>query len=112
MYNYQIIIEYDGTKFVGWQYQKNGLSIQEVIQKKLTKLLKQKIILVGAGRTDSGVHALGQSANFTINKKIDNTRLFLNSINFFLKKYSIVILDIKKKNLNFHSRFNAKERVL
>ena len=83
MYNYQIIIEYDGTKFVGWQYQKNGLSIQEVIQKKLTKLLKQKIILVGAGRTDSGVHALGQSANFTINKKIDNTRLFLNSINFF-----------------------------
>ena len=101
MYNYQIIIEYDGTKFVGWQYQKNGLSIQEVIQKKLTKLLKQKIILVGAGRTDSGVHALGQSANFTINKKIDNTRLFLNSINFFLKKYSIVILDIKKKNLNF-----------
>ena len=111
MYNYQIIIEYDGTKFVGWQYQKNGLSIQEVIQKKLTKLLKQKIILVGAGRTDSGVHALGQSANFTINKKIDNTRLFLNSINFFLKKYSIVILDIKKKNLNFHSRFNAKERV-
>ena len=111
MYNYQIIIEYDGTKFVGWQYQKNGLSIQEVIQKKLTKLLKQKIILVGAGRTDSGVHALGQSANFTINKKIDNTRLFLNSINFFLKKYSIVILDIKRENLNFHSRFNAKERV-
>ena len=47
---------------------KNGLSIQEVIQKKLTKLLKQKIILVGAGRTDPGVHALGQSANFTINK--------------------------------------------
>ena len=110
-YNYQIIIEYDGTKFVGWQYQKNGLSIQEVIQKKLTKLLKQKVKLVGAGRTDSGVHALGQSANFVIDKKIDNIRLFLSSINFFLKKYSIVILDIKKKNLNFHSRFNAKERV-
>ena len=73
-YNYQIIIEYDGTKFVGWQYQKNGLSIQEVIQKKLTKLLKQKVKLVGAGRTDSGVHALGQSANFVIDKKIDNIR--------------------------------------
>ena len=86
MYNYQIIIEYDGPKFVGWQYQKNGLSIQEVIQKKLTKLLKQKIILVGAGRTDSGVHALGQSANFYFHTKINDYKKFLSSVNFFLKK--------------------------
>ena len=61
---YQIIIEYDGTNFVGWQTQKNGLSVQETIQKALKKILKQKIILYGSGRTDSGVHALSQSAHF------------------------------------------------
>ena len=90
-YNYQIIIEYDGTKFVGWQYQKNGLSIQEILEKKLKKIFKTKIKIIGAGRTDAGVHALGQSANFLINKKISNLRQTQNSINFFGKSYQIVI---------------------
>ena len=110
-YNYQITIEYDGTKYVGWQFQKNGLSIQEVLEKKLKKLLKKNIKIIGAGRTDSGVHAMGQSANFFIDKKIENTKSFLNSINFFLNKHSISVMNIKKKNLNFHSRHSAKERV-
>jgi len=110
-YNYQITIEYDGTKYVGWQFQKNGLSIQEVLEKKLKKLLKKNIKIIGAGRTDSGVHAMGQSANFFIDKKIENTKSFLNSINFFLNKHSISVINIKKKNLNFHSRHSAKERV-
>ncbi len=110
-HNYQIIIEYDGTNFVGWQYQKNGISIQEVLEKKIQKLLKQNIKIIGAGRTDAGVHAFGQSANFLINKKIENCKVFLNSINFFLNKYAISVIDIKKKRLNFHSRHNAKERV-
>ncbi len=68
-YNYQIIIEYDGSRFVGWQRQKNGISIQEVLEKKLTKLLKKKIQIHGAGRTDAGVHATAQSANFLYEKK-------------------------------------------
>jgi len=110
-YNYQITIEYDGTKYVGWQFQKNGLSIQEVLEKKLKKLFKKNIKIIGAGRTDSGVHAMGQSANFFIDKKIENTKSFLNSINFFLNKHSISVINIKKKNLNFHSRHSAKERV-
>ena len=63
-YNYQILIEYDGLNFVGWQFQKNGISIQETIEKKLKKILKKKIRIIGAGRTDKGVHALEQSANF------------------------------------------------
>ena len=109
-YNYQIIIEYDGTQFVGWQYQKNGLSIQEILEKKLKKVFKKKIKIIGAGRTDAGVHALGQSANFLINKKISNLRQTQNSINFFLNKFSIAVIDIKKKRLNFHSRYSAKER--
>tara|TARA_X000001036_G_scaffold406432_1_gene415140 strand:+ start:375 stop:1118 length:744 start_codon:yes stop_codon:yes gene_type:complete len=110
-HNYQIIIEYDGTKFVGWQYQKNGISVQEILEKKLKKVLKQKVKIIGAGRTDAGVHAFKQSANFNINKKIQNFKIFLNSINFFLNDYSISIIDIKKKKLNFHSRYSAKERI-
>jgi len=111
MFNYLVKIEYDGTNFVGWQSQKNGISVQEKIEKVLKKIFKTKIRIVGAGRTDKGVHAFGQCANFTTKKKIDDTRKFLNSINFFLKDNLISILDVKKKGLNFHCRFDAKERV-
>lgn len=86
MYNYQLLIEYDGTNFVGWQIQRNGPSIQGSIQSALKKYFKKKILINGAGRTDSGVHALKQSANFHINDKIINKVKFINSINFFLKK--------------------------
>ena len=96
-YNYQIIIEYDGSKFVGWQYQKNGTSIQEVLEKKLKKIFKKKVKVIGAGRTDAGVHAKGQSAHFLVEKKIENSRSFLNSINFFLKDYPISIIEVNRK---------------
>jgi len=111
MFNYLIKIEYDGTEFVGWQFQKNGISVQEKIEKTLKKIFKSKIKIMGAGRTDKGVHANGQCANFIIKNKIGDTRKLLNSINFFLKNNLISILDIKKKKLNFHSRFDAKERI-
>ena len=111
MKNYLIIIEYDGTDFVGWQSQKNGISIQKEIEKALGKILKFKIKLIGAGRTDKGVHAYGQCANFKINEKIQDKNKFLNSINFFLQKKKISILDIKKKDNNFNSRYSAKERI-
>ena len=97
---YQIIIEYDGTNFVGWQTQKNGLSVQETIQKALKKILKQKIILYGSGRTDSGVHALSQSAHFSSKTRIDNKFDFINSVNFFLQK---------KKNIYFRSKTKKKQ---
>ena len=85
MINYQIIVEYIGTNFVGWQIQKNGTSVQSTIQKALAKLLKKKIKIIGSGRTDAGVHAKGQSANFKVDKEIKNKYKFLNSINFSLK---------------------------
>ena len=110
MFTYQIIIEYDGTNFVGWQKQKNGPSVQQMIEKNLSKLLKQKIIVFGSGRTDSGVHAIGQSAHFVSKSNIKNKHLFLNSINFFLQKKKISILEIIKKKLQFHARFSAKKR--
>ena len=110
MFNYLLKIEYDGTNFVGWQSQKNGKSIQNSIEKALKKVLKTEVRLIGSGRTDKGVHALSQFANFKSKKKINDGKTFLNSINFFLKKNYISILDIKNKNRNFHARFSAKLR--
>ena len=110
MFNYQIKIEYDGSKFVGWQFQKNGISIQEKIEKALKKIFKKKIKINGAGRTDKGVHAYGQFANFFVDNKIADKKKFLNTINFFLVKSLISIIAVKEKNKEFHSRFNAKLR--
>ena len=111
MNRYQILIEYIGTNFVGWQIQPEGKSIQKLIQIKLSKLLEEKISLVGSGRTDSGVHALEQSAHFNCKKKINNLNKFLKSINYFVNHKGISILNIKKRNLNFHARFSAKHRI-
>ena len=111
MYIYQIIIEYDGTNYVGWQKQKNGKSIQETIEKVLKKIFKQKINLQGSGRTDAGVHALRQSAHFEILNSIKDKLKILKTLNFFLNKKKITIINLVKKTKNFHSRFNAKKRI-
>jgi len=107
---YQILIEYEGTNFVGWQIQKNGLSIQEVVQKSLKKLIKKNITIFGSGRTDAGVHAIEQSAHFKTDYQIKNKINFIKSLNFFLSKYDVSILDIKKKPEQFHARHSAKTR--
>ena len=111
MYRYQILIEYVGTNFIGWQTQPRGRSIQKIIQSKLSKLLKEKVSLIGSGRTDSGVHAIEQSAHFDSKKKIQNLNRFLKSLNHFLNNMSISIINIKKKNIKFHARFSAKQRI-
>ena len=111
MNRYQILIEYVGTQFVGWQIQKKGASVQKTIQSTLSKLLKQKIILYGSGRTDSGVHSLEQSAHFDVKNNIQNIDKIIKSLNFFLNKKMISIINIKKKNTNFHARHSAKERI-
>ena len=87
MHRYQILIEYVGTHFIGWQIQLKGQSVQKLIQDKISKLLKEKINLVGSGRTDSGVHAIEQSAHFECKKKIENLSKFLQSTNYFLNNY-------------------------
>ena len=110
MINYLLKIEYDGTNFVGWQSQKNGKSIQDSVEKALRKVFKTQIRVIGSGRTDKGVHALSQYANFKSKIKINEKKNFLNSINFFLRKKLISILDIKNKKNDFHARFSAKLR--
>ena len=84
MYRYQILVEYASLpKFVGWQKQSKGKSIQKEIEKILTKLLKQKTIIYAAGRTDKSVAALGQSAHFDTKLKIKKINKFIKSLNFF-----------------------------
>ena len=111
MHRYQVLIEYVGTDFIGWQIQSKGQSVQKLIQNKISKLLKEKVKLVGAGRLDKGVHAIEQSAHFDCKKKIENLSKFLQSINYFLNKKLISITSIKKISLNFHARFSAKQRI-
>ncbi len=111
MFRYQLLIEYEGTNFRGWQIQKKGLTIQGLIQEKLSKLLKEKIILNGSGRTDTGVHAIEQSAHFDCKNKILDLMKFLKSINYFLNNDGIAIIKIKKRSNKFHSRFSAKQRI-
>ena len=111
MFRYQILIEYVGTNFRGWQIQKKGKTIQGLLQEKISKLLNEKIILLGSGRTDTGVHAIEQSAHFDSKKQIKEFDRFLKSINHFLNKDGVTVLKIKKRNKNFHARFSAKIRI-
>ena len=110
MNKFKIIVEYDGSNFVGWQKQENGKSIQESIEKALLKLTGEKVTLFGAGRTDAGVHALGQVAHFEIQKKfnIDNIR---DGLNQYLRSLPISILETEQVENTFHARFSANERI-
>ena len=97
MPRYNILIEYVGSNFRGWQVQKKGKTDQGLIQENISKLLKDKITIYGAGRLDSGVHAIEQSAHFDYKNEIIKRDKFLKSINHFLINEGISILKIKKK---------------
>ena len=105
MQRYKLLIEYDGTPFVGWQFQKNGLSIQEVLQKAIFNLSKEKVVVTGAGRTDSGVHALGQVAHFDIHLLHSATPCHLATakigpeVGLCIFK-SLLVIRKKKRNVN------------
>ena len=104
----KICIQYKGTEYVGWQRQKNGLSIQEILEKKLKKILKENISLVGSGRTDAGVHALSQVFDFQTEINRDNSS-WIKGINSNLPK-SIAVKNIFEVPNNFDSRFSAIKR--
>ena len=111
MIRYQILIEYVGTNFRGWQVQTKGKTIQGLIQDKISKLLKEKITLFGAGRLDKGVHAIEHSAHFECKTKIINLDKFFKSLNYFLNKELVTVLKIRKRHKDFHARFSAKMRI-
>ena len=109
MQRYKIKIEYEGTPFVGWQFQKNGQSVQEILQKAIFNFSNEKVIVTGAGRTDSGVHALAQIAHFDLKKKIKKKNL-LPAINQNIGNKPVTVLKINKAKKDFHARFHAKKR--
>jgi tRNA pseudouridine38-40 synthase len=118
MRNIKLVIEYDGTRFSGWQTQSKSrvagspghrVTIQETIEKTLGKILQKKVKVMASGRTDAGVHALGQVANFKADTKIP-----VISLQRALNKYlpdDIVIKSAADVDLDFHSRFDAKAKV-
>ncbi len=108
MNNFKLIIQYDGTKYSGWQIQKNQNTIQQKISDSIEIILKEKVNFIGSGRTDTGVHALGQAANFKSEQKI-NIHKFQYSLNSILPN-DIVVLKMERVSENFHSRFDAKKR--
>ena len=109
MHRYKLTIEYDGTSFFGWQAQKNEISVQVTIEEALFKASQQRLRIQAAGRTDTGVHALGQVAHCDLAKDWDPYRLMM-ALNFYLQDYPVVILKIEKVTSDFHARFSAISR--
>lgn len=106
MKNIKLTIEYDGTEYCGWQRQQNGLSIQQVIEEGLERITGDQITITGSGRTDSGVHARGQVANFFTNASIPAER-FSYALNSVLPR-DIRIVDSEEVSPDFHARYSAK----
>jgi tRNA pseudouridine38-40 synthase len=106
--NYKLVIQYDGTGYCGWQIQNNALTVQQVITDKIEVITGNRVNLIGSGRTDSGVHALGQAASFKIEDEIDIYK-FKHSLNSILP-YDISVVEMNKVDEEFNARFNAKRR--
>ena len=109
MSKFKILIEYDGSNYVGWQRQNNGNSIQSSLERAVYQLTGEKIFLFGAGRTDAGVHALGQVAHFNLKKEF-KTHNIQDGLNQYLRPQPIAILEAEKIHQDFHARFSAKKR--
>lgn len=108
MRNIKIIIEYDGKGFNGWQKQPNKLNIQGEIERAIQEITGEEVDLIASGRTDAGVHSLGQTANFKTNSSIPIEK-FSKAINSKLKK-SIVIKSAEEVDERFHSRYSVKSK--
>lgn len=108
MRNIKVLLEYDGTNFSGWQIQPNGRTVQEELERALKQILQEECKTNAAGRTDSGVHARGQVANFLTNREIDTTQL-AKSLNGVLPD-DVVIAKTEHVDETFHARYSAKAR--
>jgi len=109
MPRYRIVIEYDGTPFVGWQIQPEGLSVQGCLEEAIFRLTGERTSVRGAGRTDSGVHARGQVAHFDLEKPWPPSKL-RDGTNFYMKPNPAFVLDCAEVSPNFDARFSATAR--
>jgi tRNA pseudouridine38-40 synthase len=109
MRNIKLLIEYDGTNYQGWQVQPDGLTIQGMLEEKLSRLSSERIHVIGSGRTDSGVHALGQVAHFRTQSQMD-IRTIQRALNSLLPP-DIVIREVEEVDEGFHARKQSKSKV-
>ena len=110
MPKYKVSIEYDGGNYVGWQKQNNGPSIQESLEDALESFSGMKTEVVGAGRTDSGVHALSMAAHFELESEQFSIETIKKAMNYHLGKQPITVLEVIPIDQNFHARFSAINR--
>ncbi|KKR32788.1 MAG: tRNA pseudouridine synthase A [Candidatus Gottesmanbacteria bacterium GW2011_GWC2_39_8] len=112
MSNIKLKLQYDGTNYSGWQIQPKAATVEKVVTDCIERIFQEKIKLVGATRTDAGVHALGQTANFKTSRidKMPSERQLLRSLNCLLPK-DISVLEVETVDENFHSRFDAKGKI-
>jgi tRNA pseudouridine38-40 synthase len=106
---WKITIEYDGSGFVGWQRQDNGLSVQQVLEEAILAFAQEEATLFGAGRTDSGVHALAQVAHFDLAKEADAPTV-RDALNYHCKPHAVAVLEAEQVDDEFHARFSALSR--
>ena len=109
MTRYRVTLEYDGTGFVGWQRQENGPSIQAALEDAIAGFCGERVTVHGAGRTDAGVHALGQVAHFDLEKDTD-AQTVREALNAHLRPHPIAVLEAQAADPDFHARFDAIER--
>ncbi|MGH7800385.1 MAG: tRNA pseudouridine(38-40) synthase TruA [Thermodesulfobacteriota bacterium] len=108
MKNIKLVLEYDGTNYLGWQRQPQGMTIQEVIEDTLNKITSETITVIGSGRTDSGVHALAQVANFKTEGRMTSLQ-FQKALNSVLPK-DIVVKEVSEVDINFHAQLDVKSK--
>jgi tRNA pseudouridine38-40 synthase len=109
MPRYKLIIEYDGAPFVGWQFQADAASVQGVLAAAIEAFAGERVIVSGAGRTDAGVHALGQVAHVDLAKDWD-TDTVRDAVNAHLRPHPIAVLFAERAEADFDARFSAKRR--
>jgi tRNA pseudouridine38-40 synthase len=107
--NFKLIIEYDGTGYHGWQRQRDDRAIQQEIEQALSTMTGKPVTLIGSGRTDAGVHALGQVANFLCETDL-TPGIFLKGLNSILPG-DIVIKDCRRADASFHARYDARSKI-
>ncbi len=110
MTRYKLTIEYDGTNFVGWQRQDNGLSVQSVVEAAIKTYCQADVVIHVAGRTDAGVHALAQVAHVDIPRQ-DENGVVANAINAYLRPHRVSVVSAERVANDFHARFSARERL-
>jgi tRNA pseudouridine38-40 synthase len=109
MPRYKLIVEYDGTPFVGWQWQDNGISVQAVLEEAVMRFSSEQVSTTAAGRTDAGVHALGQTVHFDLAKDWPVERV-REAINYHLQPHPVTVRDVVTVSAEFNARLSAKSR--